>query len=75
MARCNVKTWNKHYLLAAGMSVGKCESDEPSTLIGIDMVAQDGNTFAHGHFPIETAIQFYENLGQAIADAQRTELN
>ena len=49
------------------MRAGCCEK-EP--LVGIDMLAQDGACFAHGHFQVEVAEMFWRALGEAIVDAR-----
>ena len=66
--RFSVERWKKKALQAASMSCGCCLH---GGFVGIDMVAQDGNTFAHGHFDIRTAIEFQNQLAEAIAEARR----
>lgn len=66
MKRCSVQTWNKNAMQAAGMRVGVCEDHN---YVGIDMVAQDGNAFAHGHFDVATAMVFRQELDDAITEA------
>lgn len=67
--RFSVKHWDGLEVLhAASMTVGRCtETDVP--MIGIDMSAQDGATFAHGHFDLATAKLFHQVLGEAIEGA------
>jgi len=67
--KVSVETWRKLALQASAMRCGACT--EAKGLVGVDMIAQDGNVFAHGHFDIETAIAFQAQLAQAIADARR----
>jgi hypothetical protein len=67
MKRCSVERWKKEALQAASMTAGACAH---GGTVGIDMVAQDGNTFAHGHFDIEIAEQFRDLLTEAIAEAK-----
>lgn len=67
MKRCSVKKWNKNALQAAQMTAGACTH---GGTVGIDMVAQDGNVFAHGHFDIDVAEQFRDMLTDAIAEAK-----
>jgi hypothetical protein len=66
--RYSVPRWSKKALQAASMACGACHGHG---MVGIDMVAQDGNTFAHGHFDIEPARLFHASLAEAIADAER----
>lgn len=63
----SVRTWKKDALQAASMRSGVCA--HASALVGLDMLAQDGSVFAHGHFDIETAKQFHRNLGISISEA------
>lgn len=65
--RHSVKTWKKQSLQAASMNVGCCKHGH---VIGVDMNARDGSTFAHGHFDVETAKLFHERLGEAIDEAE-----
>lgn len=68
MKRFSVRQWgDKKALQASSMSCGACT--ETTGLVGIDMVAQDGRTFAHGHFDVETARLFHRQLGDAIEEA------
>lgn len=67
--RCSVAKWKKEALQAAAMRCGACT--EAHGLVGIDMVAQDGTVFAHGHFDFRTAIAFQNQLAEAIAEARR----
>lgn len=67
--RCSVPKWKKVALQAAAMRCGACT--EANGLVGIDMVAQDGSVFAHGHFDFRTAIEFQNQLAEAIAEAKR----
>lgn len=67
--RYSVIQWNKRALQAAQMDCGACT--EAHGMVGIDMVAQDGHTFAHGHFDVQTAREFHKRLGEAIEDASR----
>jgi hypothetical protein len=67
--RCSVETWDGKPLQAASIGVGTCI--ESRNLVGIDLVAQDGKTFAHGHFDIETAVRFRADLDLAIEDARK----
>jgi hypothetical protein len=69
----SVKRWNKPSLQAANMSCGACT--EVSGVVGINMIAQDGNVFAHGHFDVRTAIAFQNQIAEAIAEARRNEAN
>ena len=64
--RYSVKRWEKDALQAAQMSVGTCSGGDT---IGIDMLADDGSVFAHGHFDVETAIQFTKALSAEISQA------
>ena len=67
--RFSVKNWDGLELLhAASMSVGRCTETDVA-MIGIDLLAQDGATFAHGHFDIETAKRFHQEMGKAIEGA------
>lgn len=65
--RYSVPRWTKPALQAAQMSCGPCCCCDT---VGIDMVARDGNTFAHGHFDIDVAEKFWRNLGEAIVEAR-----
>lgn len=73
MARYSLPAWRKRPLQAAAMRCGPCE--DVVGLVGIDMVAQDGNTFAHGHFDIAGAEKFAGMLSEAIAQAKRKAAN
>lgn len=64
--RHSPKTWRKDALQAASMAVGSCEH---GGTVGIDMMAQDGRVFAHGHFDINIAVQFRDQLNEAITEA------
>ena len=66
--RYSVNAWCKEALQAASMSVGMCQHGYPPT-IGIDLHAQDGTVFAHGHFDVETAINFVEKMSEACEQA------
>lgn len=67
--RFSVTHWGDLEILqAASMDVGRC-TDTHLPMIGVDMHAQDGATFAHGHFDIETAKLFHQALGKAIDEA------
>lgn len=68
LKRHSVERWNKKALQAASMSCGPCT--EAYGLVGFDMVAQDGNTFAHGHMSVETAREFHKLLGESIELAE-----
>ena len=68
-ARISVKRWHDPALQAAAMRVGCCT--DAVGLIGVDLVAQDGNTFAHGHVDIATARVLRRHLDEAIAEAER----
>lgn len=72
MPRFSVERWKKKPLQAAAMSCGKCQ--EVSGMVGVDMVAQDGRSFAHGHFDIETAREFHRQFGEAIDEAERASM-
>jgi hypothetical protein len=67
--KVSVERWTKRALQASAMRCGACT--EATGLVGVDMVAQDGNVFAHGHFDIQTAIAFQAQLAEAIAAAKR----
>ena len=62
----SVKKWEDWALQAERVSVGTCEHGDT---IGIDMHAQDGTVFAHGHFDVETAIRFTKALSAEISEA------
>ena len=62
--RFSVPHWNTPALQAASMNCGACT--ETIGLVGIDMIAQDGTTFAHGHFDVRTAAKFHQELGETI---------
>lgn len=62
--RFSVKRWHRDVLQAASMQSGVCEHEVP--MVGIDMCGQDGKTFAHGHFDLETARAFHQQLGETI---------
>lgn len=66
----SVQQWTQPALQASSMRAGACE--HPG-MVGIDMIAQDGNVFAHGHFDIETAMEFHRYLGIAIDQAVEKE--
>lgn len=66
--RFSVKHWSAKALQAASMSVGQC-TETDVVMIGVDMLAQDGATFAHGHFDLATAKLFHQELGKAIEGA------
>lgn len=68
--RHSVERWKKDAMQAASMRSGVCT--EATGLIGIDMLARDGNAFAHGHFDVATAREFHKQLGDAIAEAGGT---
>lgn len=66
--RYSVERWRGDALQAAAMHVGAC--NHPGIrMIGIDMVAQNGDVFAHGHFDLETAVAFVEQMQAAISEA------
>ena len=67
--KVSVESWRKKALQASAMRCGACT--DATGLVGVDMIAQDGSVFAHGHFDIQTAIAFQQQLAQAIADARR----
>ena len=71
--RFSVPKWRKPALQAAAMSVGAYV--DAIGLVGIDFCAQDGSTFAHGHFDLATANIFRAKLDEAIADARRKAAN
>ena len=71
--RLSVPSWKEPALQAAAMRVGVCT--EAIGLVGIDMVARDGNTFAHGHFDLDVAEKFRADLDIAIAEAKRRAAN
>ena len=48
---------------ATGVDVGICLSGE---YIGIDLTDEEGDTFAHCHFDVETAMSFVESLTDLI---------
>ena len=64
--RYSVKEWRRDALQAARMSVGRCQHGDT---IGVDMYAQDGVVFAHGHFDVETAYRFALALNAALDEA------
>lgn len=66
--RYSVERWRGDALQASQMSVGVCQ-DTDMAMVGIDMVAQDGSVFAHGHFDVATAVTFAEHLAEVIAEA------
>lgn len=66
MKRFSVKSWRKDALQAASMTAWACHH---GGTVGIDMLAQDGSVFAHGHFDIETAEAFRDLLTEAIAES------
>jgi len=66
--RCSVKRWTKTALQATQISCGCCSGH--SDLIGIDLIAQDGNTFAHAHFDVETARLLRGSLLAAIEEIE-----
>ena len=66
--RYSVPYWNKTALQVASMSCGQCR--DVVGLVGIDMHAQDGDVFAHGHFELEQAKAFYKSLGEVIAEVE-----
>jgi hypothetical protein len=68
MNRKKVDSWNRTVLAPAMMSVGLC--DETAESIGISMHAVNGDMFAHGHYDLEAAKQFYRDMGDAIAKAE-----
>ena len=63
-----VRKWRKTALQAYSMSVGLC-TETSEVMVGIDMNAEDQNTFAHGHFDLETAVEFASQLNEAIEEA------
>jgi hypothetical protein len=63
----HVKRWTKPTLQASAMRCGLCCDTEG--VIGVDMIAEDGTTFAHGHFDIRTAVAFKNQLIDAINEA------
>lgn len=67
MKRFSEETWDRPALQAAAMNVGICTH---GGTIGVDMLAQDGSVFAHGHYDIATAERFRDALVEAIADAK-----
>lgn len=71
--RYSVERWKKKALQAASISCGACQ--HVTGMVGIDMIAQDGNTFAHGHFDIRTAIEFQNQIAEAVAEARRGTLS
>ena len=64
--RYSVERWDKNALQAAQLSVGRCRH---GGTIGIDMIAQDGNVFAHGHVDVLTASALVEKLIEEIEAA------
>ena len=68
----SVKSWNKPAKHAAHMDVGLCGSRR-APMIGYDMIARDGNTFAHGHMNLESAEEFVAAAVRAIAQAREIE--
>ena len=73
--RYSVKRWKKNALQAAKMGCGVCSFPNCEVWVGVDLIAQDGNTFAHGHFDVATARDFHARLGEAIEMAERKMLN
>lgn len=67
--RFSVKHWgDQNPLQAASMSVGQC-TETDVVMIGVDLLAQDGSIFAHGHFDLATAKLFHQEMGKAIEQA------
>ena len=68
--KCSVKSWNKPAKQAAHMNVGLCGSRR-APMIGFDLIARAGNTFAHGHLDIESAEEFVAAAVRAIAQGRQ----
>lgn len=67
--RYSVQKWNRPALHAAAMRCGICGPAD-HLMIGIDLLARDDKTFAHGHFDIPTAKQFLSDLADIIDEAE-----
>lgn len=52
------------------MAVDIC-GDDANGLLGFDMMAKDGNVFAHGHMTLEVAEQFVASAAAAVAELKR----
>jgi 3-hydroxyacyl-CoA dehydrogenase len=50
------------------MSVGPCECGD---LVGIDLMDEKGEAFAHGHLDPDTAELFVAEMVRAIAEARK----